>query len=594
MLATFSVMTSGTVKEAYLLIACLNLAGLFLLLFSESPWRPKLQRLALAAGAGLVLGLLTAPLSLSFISTLGRSWTNYDTPTVSQAQPAEMITFFDDLFSRQLRPNEWIVLPAANFLFLLGALWALASLRDLLTRRAFFALGLATLVPFTAAFGIVPARMIMDVPFLANVVHIDNTMFCSLIILSAVLAGFGFEALFRQLGRPTWKIDFTIFLLLLGVLSGVYLAVTQNAPKSGFFVGYAWAMMIAVVTLPLGLHIARQKADVSLAIMVLCSSVFLLTWRHSQYLKTPFDDYVFNPQLRVNLHPVSPAVKFVDAKMTEPSRPIGFGLNLFPGYNQMLGWESILGVDPLRNRYHDELAKALNLSRVKDADTPNLDDEAHTPNIVNGLDLLNVRYYLATHSPQPRDIPGLTRLGQFDLDVYESEKAWPRAFFTDRLWTYDNVASLAERVQSGDRRPFAAVEEYKEKLPRGVDLLSPNLTDRTVQPADHYRLTTNTTSFEVKAPSAGVIVLSENYYPDEFQVTVNGKPAEYFRVNHAFKGVYVDAPGTYRVEFDYWPHTMTLALVLAAFGFAGISVLGWMAFREKRAPYNLSHIPKYS
>jgi len=39
-------------------------------------------------------------------------------------------------------------------------------------------------------------------------------------------------------------------------------------------------------------------------------------------------------------------------------------------------------------------------------------------------------------------------------------------------------------------------------------------------------------------------------------------------VNHAFKGIYVEAPGTYRVSFSYWPRGLTVALVLSGVGLA--------------------------
>ena len=55
LLVNFSVAVSGTLKEASMLIACLNLAGLLLLLFGERPWRQRLRVLTVAAAAGGVL-----------------------------------------------------------------------------------------------------------------------------------------------------------------------------------------------------------------------------------------------------------------------------------------------------------------------------------------------------------------------------------------------------------------------------------------------------------------------------------------------------------------------------------------------------------
>jgi hypothetical protein len=105
-------------------------------------------------------------------------------------------------------------------------------------------------------------------------------------------------------------------------------------------------------------------------------------------------------------------------------------------------------------------------------------------------------------------------------------------------------------------------------------------TGREVRPARDYRLEPNATIFTVEAPAPGVAVLAETYYLDDFKVTVNGQPAEYFRVNHAFKGVALPAAGTYVIAFRYWPEHFTVALWAAVMG-AGLTAGGliWLARR---------------
>ena len=73
-----------------------------------------------------------------------------------------------------------------------------------------------------------------------------------------------------------------------------------------------------------------------------------------------------------------------------------------------------------------------------------------------------------------------------------------------------------------------------------------------------------------------MIVLTEAYVPEDFQVRVNGKPANYFRVNSAFKGLFVQQAGDYVVSFAYWPRYLTLSLWIAGAGSA--ILLGWVSF----------------
>jgi hypothetical protein len=70
------------------------------------------------------------------------------------------------------------------------------------------------------------------------------------------------------------------------------------------------------------------------------------------------------------------------------------------------------------------------------------------------------------------------------------------------------------------------------------------------------------------APGPGTVVLTEPYIKDEFQLAVNGKPATYFRVNSAFRGVFLPGPGEYRFSFSYWPSHLTVSLWTSALGAA--------------------------
>jgi hypothetical protein len=575
--ANFCVMTSGTIKEAYMLMACLNFAGLLLLALHPSPRAQRLRALGLAVITGATFVLVTAPLWLSFLVTLRESWTSYDHATVQQTSPRLLLGAFDDLFTSRALGRDDVWSPASNFLVLFGVLWSLASGRESFRNRAWLALGAASLVPLAFIYGLVPATLITRLPFLANIAHVDNTFLCSWLILSTVLAGFGFEMFFRQLAAHSRWQRYLGFYATLGVLGLLYLTGRTQAVESPFFRGYAWSLLLVIATLPLALRWAWSRADRGLFAAILTATTALVCWRHGQHLQTPFDDYVFNPAARVNLNPSpSPIVAEINRVRTEPSRPIGFELKLFPGYNQMLGWESVLGIDPLRNRYHDELALALGVRRVVWVTQPIVEQDA--PAVIAGLDLMNVRYYLASRFAPAHAIPGLNFRGEFDLNLYESPTAWPRAFFTDHVVHYATLPELAALAGAARGRPFAAVAIDSSDSASAP--AAPPHSVAVTRSATHYRLTTNRTAFDIDAPKAGMVVLSESYSRDDFQLTVNGRPASYFRVNHAYKGLRLDAPGIYHIEFTYWPRRMTLSLVLSGLGCVGLMIGLCLAFRR--------------
>ena len=77
-----------------------------------------------------------------------------------------------------------------------------------------------------------------------------------------------------------------------------------------------------------------------------------------------------------------------------------------------------------------------------------------------------------------------------------------------------------------------------------------------------------------------MVCLTEGQAKD-FTATANNEPKEVLTVNRAFKGVYLDKPGEYHIEFVYRPRYWSLAcawfwisagacVVLASMGFSRV------------------------
>ncbi len=577
--ANWIVMTSGTMKEAFMLIAGLNLAGVLLLFLRPDTIGRRVRLLALASAAGLGFGLMAAPGWMSFLVAWKHSVTGYDSPGAVPLPLAQVIGFFDDMFYRQAVVDEIIVAPALNFVFLLGAFWWLVAPRLWRQDRTGLALLLALVPPFALAFGLVPAAVVMKIPFVGNIIHTGNTFSCVLMILAIVLAGCGLRDAFERRQAGGWGGHFARVVLLLAALLAVYFARTSAWPKSPFFTGYATALVAAALALATGFRWAARLARPGLLWLVVFTGGPLLLWRHCQFGDTFFNAYAFVPGLRTDLHAPSAGARFLDTQRKEPGRVVGWGNTLFPSYNTALRWESLYGVDAVRNSFYQELALEFGMRRVWVWDWFTKAEEA--PELVPGHDLMNVTHYVADHAAPPREFAGLTLLHQADLDVYASPTAWPRAFFTDRLGTYATPREFAAQVRSGDRRPFAAIQAGQA----GVPALPADLATRTVRAATDYRLTANKTSFVIDAPGPGLVVLAETFYEKDFQVTVNGRPAPYFRINHAFKGVAIDGPGRHEITFAYWPQHFTLALWLGGAGFL-LLLAGFCWLRRSVPPTN--------
>ena len=586
--ANWQVHASGTVKEAAVLILCLNLAGLLLVLLDRAPWRLRLVRTGWAVFWGLVYALVTAPLWMVFLGSLGRAASVHGLAAVSQNKPWLFAGFFEDLLFRALSPGEPHAMATASLVVLCGLGWVVVRIGDAIADRGLLALALGFVATAAVAYGLVPASWILQVPLLANINHIGNSFSCALIVLGTVLAGGGIRILLARATGPAWGRECAWFAAFVFVLGWLYYGSVQPTAFSPFVRAYVPSLLLAVVVVHVVAGSRRLRERPGFVAVLLVASAAVLLWRHSTYVSMPFDAYVVNPKVRAAFRAPSPGVAWVDEHMSEPSRPNGIRYNLFSGFNAMLGWEGIYGADPLRNGHFDELAQAAGIRKLfwglGEGDWSRWNEE-RAATLRPVLDALNVRYHLASPGTPAERMAGLTHRLSADFEIYESETAWPRAFFSSRLWRYASVQDLVGRLNTGPLgRPFAAVQSTDVALPGLPDGVVTDDTSApwTTRPATDYRLTTNTTSFRVEADGPGVVVLTEGYFPDDVRASVNGRPVPVFRANHAFRAVGVPAAGTYEVRFEYWPKEMSTALILAAVGsLLALGALAW-AWRSGR------------
>lgn len=421
--------------------------------------------------------------------------------------------------------------------------------------------------------------------------HMDNVFSRVLIIEAIVLAGFGFKLYFERGVFRRATLEFSLVALIALAILGAYLGLThasQRIPNefaplaqagtlNAFFYLYSVPLFIALLIVPalVGAIIRRSLLTVlGLPLLFLC--VFFMHWRHGFQLNTGIaqvDDRVVNPPPRFDLRAVSPALKFVE---NEPGvfRTVGFGSVLFPGYSGIPGVESIGGPDPLANTYYRELLLAAGVKQ--EWSWRWIVERANLQATLPLYNLLNVGYFLdMPGTAAPPFISGDRK--RLDLDVFRNGGAWPRAFFTRTVRSYDRLEQFLAMLRRDDSHPFAAVQRGDET---GVTAEASSLSDATgaapapVVSARDYRLTNKTTTFTIDAPAPGVAVLTEAYLAGDFRVTMNGAPVNYFRVNHAFRGVSLPEPGKYVISYSYWPRYFTASLVMAGIGAA--LLICWM------------------
>ncbi len=577
-------MCSGTVKEAYVLLLTMNLSGLCLVLAGA---RPRRERAALVAGsvaAGVLFAMISAPVWLTFYRALGAAYTSYgETPTF-QIEPGMLIGLFDEAFYRPFQFESGVINPSANFFVLAGLLWLAVRWRKALGSRPTAALLVSSVPALALAFGVVSPGLVSRVPFLANIMHVDNTFSCALIVLFLVLSGFGWREAWGRLGSREGRGEAAAVVALALLVFAAYLGTSQSIVRSvhgasawgrvvslaPFIHAYGWSLVLGTAVFVWALDRARRGGPSTAAFVLLAALGFgSFHWRAAMAMGNGFSDYVVRPENRPDFHARSQAVDAVLGRMDTPSRVVGFHNDLLPGWSMAYGIEGISGPDALMNPLYRELMGAAGVGRVWD--WRYVVETGEVQNLRPVLDLLGVRFYLGYRLSGEPPGGGLREIASADMKVYESPASWPRAFFTDTAGVYADLPQFCSWLKTGDGRPFAGIERGDWLRMSPAPRVSGELAARRIAPAENYHLTTNTTTFTVKATGPGFIVLTEAYERDNFRATLNGKRVPYVRVNHAFKGVYVDQAGTYEVSFSYWPRGLTASLLVSA---AAVVLLG--------------------
>src|SRR5256714_7789994 len=99
-LASWAELSSGSAKEAYMLLLSLHGCGLIVFLFAaEGGRRRKLKYLLLA---GVIFLLIAAPISFTFLVGLKSQLSSYSNPPTYQIQASLLIGLFDEIFYRRV------------------------------------------------------------------------------------------------------------------------------------------------------------------------------------------------------------------------------------------------------------------------------------------------------------------------------------------------------------------------------------------------------------------------------------------------------------------------------------------------------------
>ncbi len=589
LVANFACFNGGHVEPAASLIGGLNLAAL-------TYWLVRLNNKAdagrivvrMAVATVVFLGL-TAPVWMSFLVSLPGSYSKHTEVQVSQLPLWSILGAFDDIFRLPLGA-VWFETagPGASLLIVVGSLFAAFRWKQLKADKFFVINSCAIFLWVACIFGVVSGQVFAVVPLLNRVGHIDTDFSYLLVLHLTIQCAYGFKILAQETNLRRGAVGFLGVALVLAIGTAAYYF---YRPHSLVSKSYFLTVMVAAFAAPmLYLYTKLSQGRISafwwVAILVLG---FIPNFRFGLYDRGN-ERTLSLPGQRVVLNEPSESIDTVKADRTGPFRVVGLQRNLFGDYAAVYELEDIRSCAPLSNAEFMYLLQKFPGMQVSTVwITRVLDPWAAQPL----LNLLNVKYLLcSTLVPEKTFGSGPFRIAErADFIVLENPDAWPRAFFSDKIVSISKPEEFVRFLAANGKRPFAALTPEEIAKQPGLSRLAD--TNASIVPAKNYNLGVNSTAFDVQATSAGMVCLTEGQARD-FEATANGVSRRVLTVNRAFKGIYLDAPGDYHIEFTFRPRHWRLACTLfwtAAACIFILSVATWVRSRLQRSETKVLHGP---
>jgi hypothetical protein len=573
--AAFALPLLGGHPAITLYVVAVGLAyAAFRLLWPPPGSPPARGRFVVLAGlAGvLALGLAAVQLlpSLEWIQATQRS--PVSSARGALARPAWEIA---SLFYRDAGSNPNAVgMRVPEAVTYSGVLTVMAALGAALHRdrraAAFWALVLLLAVQVVYGWG--PLYWVSrQAPFVAA----QNNLRVSLVICFALvtLAGLGFTALERvaageRVGPAAWMPS------LAGLLLGAAALAALNAhtlparwppglrhglPSSLVLLGLGAALLCPPVLRALG-----PRGFAAAALTLLAADVLSFGYGHVPFVP------------RAQIYPEAPVLRYLAEASPPPSRHVALDL-VAPtnAVEMMYRLPSPTGYDvPLKRTY--EVMAPLSMGVVGGT----LDSATVAQADHRLLDLFNVKHLMATTWNQSaarlearpdRFRPVYSRGA---VRLFENLRVLPRALVVpgEGLEVVSEPSAVLARLASPGFDPTRQVIGDRRPPWTGPPAREPGTAGAVETLANEIRLT-------AEAPGAAVLVLSDTYYPG-WKAWIDGRETEVLRVNHALKGVPLEA-GRHQVRFRFDPWRFRVgAWVSAVTALVLIGLAAWPVRRD--------------
>ena len=183
------------------------------------------------------------------------------------------------------------------------------------------------------------------------------------------------------------------------------------------------------------------------------------------------------------------------------------------------------------------------------------------------LNMLNTKYFIFPAGQQGETVP--------ILNPYAYGNAW----FVDKVQYVDNANQEIEALDSILPTETAVVDvRFKDILNGVTEVYKDSLSTIRLTSYEPNRLV-----YETENAKDGIAVFSEIYYPDGWQVTIDGQAAKLARADYILRVLYVPA-GKHTIEMRFDPKSLhvTEGIAYGAFALLIMGVIVLVVMTRKR------------
>ena len=281
-----------------------------------------------------------------------------------------------------------------------------------------------------------------------------------------------------------------------------------------------------------------------------------------------YDDQFVSSSIRTDSFVKTQTDEYILQDPSLDYRVLNFATNTF-NENQTSYWhKSIGGYHAAKLRRYQELIEHYISKEMQqtyqEVARANGDMEQVDPYQFPVLNMLNTRYFIFPVGERNETMP------------LENPYALGNAWFVQQVM-YVNNANEEINAMNGFRPSNTAIVDakFKSALQGTTEAQIDSTAFITIQ---SYK--PNHLSYASSNTQDAVAVFSEIYYPNGWQVTIDGQPAELARANYVLRALYIPA-GTHVVEMTFDPKSLHTTESLAYAGY-GLFLLGLIALIWKK------------